>query len=221
MDTAEIEWRSPLLPNDIRFKSATLLEPNHKTKDKPQTLFCFVHQTPNQNEAKWTVSLFENVKGKSSPKWIGPKILKKVDTLYLVWETLLPFFPPLFPLSHFPSSSPFLFISSFLFVFFPSFFCPPFSLSPLPPCSPSSFHCPTIPSTLPTPCYKRRRTIPYRFETPLLQHTTDRSKQSLPSTLCRRQKVPNGNASVLGGLASGRVGRRCGRVETGMDCWGR
>ena len=80
---------SPLLPNDVRSELATLLEPNHKTKDKPQTLFCFVHQTPNQNEAKWTVSLFENVQGKSSPKWIRPKILKKVDTLYLVWETVV------------------------------------------------------------------------------------------------------------------------------------
>ena len=80
---------SPLLPNDVRSELATLLEPNHKTKDKPQTLFCFVRKTPNQNEAKWTHPLFETVQGKSSPKWICPKILKKVDTLFLVWETLL------------------------------------------------------------------------------------------------------------------------------------
>ena len=88
MDTAEIEWRNPLLPNHIRLELATLLEPNHKTKHKPQTWFCFVPQSPNQNEAKWTITLIENVEGKSSPKWILPKIMKKVDTLYLVWETL-------------------------------------------------------------------------------------------------------------------------------------
>ena len=89
MDTAEIEWRNPLLPNDIQLKSATHFGANHKTKVMTQTLFCFVPQSPNQNEAKWTVSLFENVQGKSSPKWICPKILKKVDTLFLVWETLV------------------------------------------------------------------------------------------------------------------------------------
>ena len=89
MDTAEIEWRNPLLPNDIQLKLATRLEPNHKTKVMTQTLFCFVPQSPNQNEVKWTITLIENVEGKSSPKWRAPKILKKVDTLYLVLETLM------------------------------------------------------------------------------------------------------------------------------------
>ena len=89
VDTAEIEWISPLSRNDIRLELATLLEPNHKMIVTPQTWFCFVRKTLNQNEAKWTLPLFENVKGKSSPKWIRPKILKKVDTLFLVLETLL------------------------------------------------------------------------------------------------------------------------------------
>ena len=71
-----------LLPNDIQLKSATRLETNHKTKDKPQTWFCFVGQTPNHNKEKWTVSLFENVKGKSSPKWTNPKNTEKTGHFY-------------------------------------------------------------------------------------------------------------------------------------------
>ena len=52
MDTAEIEWANPLLPNDIGLELASDVEANHKTKDTPQTLLSFVHQTPEQNEAK-------------------------------------------------------------------------------------------------------------------------------------------------------------------------
>ena len=88
-DDLFLESTSPLLPNDIRLELASLLKSNNKTAVKHQTLFCFIQKTPYQNEAKWTVSLFENVQGVSSPKWISPKILKKVDTLFLVWETLL------------------------------------------------------------------------------------------------------------------------------------
>ena len=50
MDTAEIEWTSPLLTNDIRLKLPTDLEANHKRKDEPQTLLSFVPQIPNQIE---------------------------------------------------------------------------------------------------------------------------------------------------------------------------
>ena len=82
LDDLFLEWTSPLLPNDIRLELASLLKSNNKTAVKHQTLFCFIQKTPYQNEAKWTVSLFENVQGKSSPKWICPKILKKVDTLF-------------------------------------------------------------------------------------------------------------------------------------------
>ena len=68
------------MPNDILLKSATRLKPNHKTKDKHQTRFCFVGQTPNQNKEKWTVLLFENVESKSSPKWTNRKNIEKLDT---------------------------------------------------------------------------------------------------------------------------------------------
>ena len=33
MDTAEIEWANPLLPNDIGLELAGDVEANHKTKD--------------------------------------------------------------------------------------------------------------------------------------------------------------------------------------------
>ena len=62
LDNLFLEWTSPQLQNDIRLELATLLEPNHKMKDKPQTLFCFVRQTPNQNEADWTHRLFKMLK---------------------------------------------------------------------------------------------------------------------------------------------------------------
>ena len=68
MDNAEIEWTSPLLPNDIGLELASDVEANGKTKEKPQTLLSFVHQTPNQNEAKWTLADFGIDQGKSSPK---------------------------------------------------------------------------------------------------------------------------------------------------------
>ena len=68
LDNLGIEWTSPLLENHIRLELATHFGANHKTADKLQTLFCSIGQTPNQNEAKWTLSLFENVKGKSSPR---------------------------------------------------------------------------------------------------------------------------------------------------------
>ena len=86
---SKIEWTSPLLPNDILLKSATRLETNHKMKDKPQTWICFLGEKPNQNKGKWTLPLFENVKGKSSPKWTNPKILKNWTLLFLIWETLV------------------------------------------------------------------------------------------------------------------------------------
>ena len=54
-----------------------LTEPNHKTKDKPQTPFCDVRHTPNQNKEKWTVPLFENVESKSSLKLTRPKNTEK------------------------------------------------------------------------------------------------------------------------------------------------
>ena len=61
MDTARIESTSPLLPNDIEVKLATGFKANHKTKDKPQTLLSFVHQTPNQNKAKWTLPVLKGM----------------------------------------------------------------------------------------------------------------------------------------------------------------
>ena len=63
--------------NDIPKKWATHFEANHKTKDKPQTWFCFLFQSPNQNEAKWTVSLFETVQSISSQKMELPKNIEK------------------------------------------------------------------------------------------------------------------------------------------------
>ena len=68
MDTAEIEWANPLLPNDIGLELASDVEANHKTKDKPQTGLSFVHQTPNRNKEKWALPLFEIVQSKSCPK---------------------------------------------------------------------------------------------------------------------------------------------------------
>ena len=68
MDTAEIEWTSRPLTNEIRLKLASGFETNHKTKDSPQTLLSFVRKIPNHNEAKWTLPVFEIVQGKSSPK---------------------------------------------------------------------------------------------------------------------------------------------------------
>ena len=56
-------WR-----NVILMKLANVLGPNHKTKVKTQTLFCFLAEKPDQNEADCPDSLFENVESKSSQK---------------------------------------------------------------------------------------------------------------------------------------------------------
>ena len=68
VDTAEIEWTSPLSTNDIGLELATDLEANHKTKDRPQTPLSFVLKISYQNEAKWTLDDYRIVQGKSSPK---------------------------------------------------------------------------------------------------------------------------------------------------------
>ena len=56
------------LRNDIWKKLATLFGPNHKWAVKPQSLFCFLAEKPNQSQADRTDSLFENVESKSSQK---------------------------------------------------------------------------------------------------------------------------------------------------------
>ena len=71
-----------IFANDIAPKPATGCEPNHKTKDRPQTPFCDVRQTPNQNKEKRTVPLFENVESKSSPKRKSPKNTEKSRHFY-------------------------------------------------------------------------------------------------------------------------------------------
>ena len=62
LDDLFLEWRSPLLPNDIRLEPATHFDGNHKVKVKTQILFCCIHQTPNQNEAMWTHPLLNLLK---------------------------------------------------------------------------------------------------------------------------------------------------------------
>ena len=62
------ECQVVFLRNDILVKLATHFEPNHKTKDKPQTLFCFLAEKPNQREADCPDPLFENVESKSWQK---------------------------------------------------------------------------------------------------------------------------------------------------------
>ena len=71
-----------IFTNDIWQKLATGWEPNHKTEDRPQTRFCNVRRTPNRNEEKWTLPLFENLEIKSSPKRMSPKNTEKSGHFY-------------------------------------------------------------------------------------------------------------------------------------------
>ena len=55
---------------------------NQITKPKTNLKVCFVGQTPNQNQEKWTHPLFENVESNSSPRRMSPPKIEKSRHFY-------------------------------------------------------------------------------------------------------------------------------------------